>query len=128
VSATDLEPTARRLYRFLAVVSTVGVVAAAAVGGWPDALGFAVGAAFSALNLWLFHRLARRIGSLDADAGPQKTSALAFAFRYALFGLGAYAIVVYFQASVLAVLAGFLVSVAAAILNILYELLYGTRT
>ena len=52
-------------------------------------------------------------------------SALAFGLRYALFGLGAYAIVIYFQASLLAVLAGFFVGVAAAILNILYELLYG---
>ena len=128
--ATELEPTARRLYRLMVVTAAAGVAGALALGGWRTAVGFAAGAVFSAVNLWLVHRLVRKVGATGEEdpGGPQKASIAVFAFRYAAFGLAAYAIVIYFEASLLAVFAGFFVAVAAAILDILCELLYGTRT
>lgn len=108
-------------------LAALGAVAAAIYGGWSWLVGFLTGAAFSAANFWLFHRIVRRVGQVEAaEEGPRKTSAAAFAMRYLLFAATGYVIVVNFGASLAAALFGCFVAVAAVLLEIVVELIYGT--
>jgi hypothetical protein len=79
-----------------------------------------VGAAFSELNFWLWQRTVRRVG--EGGSG----GATMFGLRYAGFVLAGYAILNYFEANVLAALTGCFIAVAAVLLEILLELIYGT--
>ncbi len=104
----------------MAILAVAGLVATASFGGKKVGVGFAVGALFSALNFYLWHRMVARIGEASSP------SPVFFGLRYFGFVLAGYAILNYFEASVLAALAGCFVAVAAVILEILLELIYGT--
>ena len=120
---TDFEIANRRMYRLIAGICAGGILTAALVGGPAPALGFTLGAAFSALNFWFWHRLVARVGTAESgDGASRKPSTVLLGARYLLFGLAAYAILQYFEASLLAFLAGCFVAVAAVILEILIEL------
>jgi membrane protein implicated in regulation of membrane protease activity len=109
------------------LAGSAGAAAALFYGGMPWLLGFLTGAVFSAVNFWFFHRLVRRVGQTSTDdAAPRKASTVVFGTRYVLFVLGGYAMIKYFEASLSAALFGCFVAVAAVILEILYELTYGT--
>jgi hypothetical protein len=111
----------------MAVLTGAGTAVTLWLGGTPLAAGFFLGAAFSALNFWLWHRLVRRIGETSAEDGePRKGAGALFGARYLLFGLAGYAILKYFEASLFAALMGCFIAVAAVILEILFELIYGT--
>jgi hypothetical protein len=95
--------------------------------GAAGAIGFLLGAAFSGLNFWFWHRLVQRVGEVSAPGEtPRKTSAIFFGLRYFLFIAAGYVILRFFEASLFAALAGCFVAVAAVILEILVELIYGT--
>jgi hypothetical protein len=125
VIATDLLSSSRRLYRWTAVLAAIGALSSVMHGGISWLLGFLAGAAVSVLNLLLFHKLVQRVGE-TGEKGPKKVSIALLGGRYLLFSAAVYAIVVCFEASLTAVLIGCFVSVAAVILDILYELIYGT--
>ncbi len=101
-------------------IALVGTVLALARWGVAAGLGFALGAAFSTLNFRLWHGAVRKVG------GARSPATALFGMRYILFALGGYAILNYFEANVLAALAGCFVAVAAVLLGILLELIYGT--
>lgn len=116
---------AARRIRFLMIALAVGGAAVAyALGGREWAIGYTYGACFSILNYALFKRIAERIGE-PAENGPGKaTAAVLLGIRYVTFGLLGYVIVKYFHVSFMAAVVGCLVSVAAVIVEILYELTY----
>lgn len=127
VLATDLPDTTVRIYRNMAALGLAGTLVGFFRFGGAFALGFFVGAAFSAVNFWFWHRLVRKLGAEPEDPDrPRQAPTVMFGMRYLLFGLGGYAILNYFEASLLAALAGIFVAVAAVILEILFELIYGT--
>jgi ATP synthase I chain len=116
-----MDDSARRVWRLIATVGVVGTVAAFFVAGARDAVGFAVGSVASALN---YRWLKRTVDLLGSGEKPKKASVGVLALRYLILGTAVYVTLTYFGLNVLAVLTGLLVSVAAVILEILYELIY----
>jgi hypothetical protein len=125
-----VDPTVKRIIVFMSILAPVGIVFSAVRGGMPAAVGFACGSALSFLNLWVFRRVVERVGATapatEGDKGPPTTAIVLAGLRYLLFAAVAYVILNVFAASLLAALAGCFVLVAAVILAILYELIYGT--
>jgi len=111
-----------RVDRLSYVLAVILVVGAFAFRGRSWALGSAIGAAVSCLNLWLWKRVARSIGT--EGSRPSGASATMLGLRYLLMAGAIFVIIKYFEVSLLAVLAGLLVSVAAVILEIVYELVF----
>ncbi|MBK5290769.1 MAG: ATP synthase subunit I [Acidobacteriia bacterium] len=114
----------RRIYINLLWISGAGVMGTLLWRGWRDAVGFAAGAAVSAINFRWFHHLVSALGQASGPARTKGHMAWFLGFRYLIFGLAAYAIVRYFRIQPAALLAGLLVVVAAVLLEILYELFY----
>ena len=110
-------------------LAVMGTAAAVVWGGASWGIGFMTGAIFSAVNFWFWHRLVQRVGQARADADePRKSPIILFGIRYFLFVGGVYATIRYFEASVTAALTGIFVAVAAVLLEILFELFYGTTS
>lgn len=112
----------RRMTRIAVVLAIVATAVAAVRLGWRDALGFGVGAAVSILNLHWWKRVAAGIG--DAGNPGRPASAAFLAMRYVLLGAICFVIIKYFGVSYLALIAGLLVSVAAVLVEIVYELVF----
>jgi len=110
-----------RITTFLWILAAAGTLAAAAWKGWRWGLGFAAGAAISWLNFRWLKRLTEALG------GPRlrRGSALFLGSRYLILGGLAYVILRYSSISLPAVLTGLFVSMAAVIVEILFELVYG---
>lgn len=106
----------------MAVLASAGSVASAVYGGIPWVVGFSFGSAFSVLNFWVFHRVVTRVGQNGHDEKRSNTSAVLLGGRYLVLGAAGYAILNYFEASILAALAGCFIAVAAVLFEILYEL------
>ncbi len=107
-----------------ALVLSVLLVAGAWVRrGWRDAAGCAAGALLSWLNFKLWKKLADSIG----PSGRPPARAAALGMRYLALGGVVFVIIKFFEVSVVAVLAGLLVSVAAVIVEIFYELIFTQR-
>lgn len=101
-----------------------GAVAALALGGWPAAGGFLAGSVASYLNFRWLKRLVEALGPGTAGKPPRARVAVFLGLRYALLGLGGYVILKSSVISLPAALAGLFVSVAAVILEIVFELAY----
>jgi hypothetical protein len=115
-----------RMYRFMAAMSIAGVLLFFFWRGWRWGLGFALGAAASWLN---FRWLKNLVDSLGEAAGkrPRYRAAIVLGLRYLLLAAAGYAILKYSEISLTAALVGLFVSVAAAILEIIYQLvIYGS--
>ncbi len=116
-----------RMVRFMAIVSAAGIVVLFAWRGWRWGLGFGLGAAVSWLN---FRWLKKLVDSLhDAAVGkkPNQRAAVILGLRFLLLGAAGYAILRFSEISLTAALVGLFVSAAAAIVEILYQLInYGS--
>ena len=113
----------------MAGLAVSGTAAALIWGGAASGIGFMIGAIFSAVNFWFWHRMVQRVGQAPADGDePRKSPIILFGIRYFLFVGGVYATIRYFEASVTAALMGIFVAVAAVLLEILFELFYGTTS
>ena len=117
----------RRMYWLIGVFALAGFAWYVATTGIRDALAFALGAAASLGNFWLFDRLSKRIAPDGARAG-KPWEAGAFIGRYIiLLGFG-YAIVKALNVSPLAVILGLFASTAAVLGYFAIELfIYLTR-
>jgi hypothetical protein len=115
------------MYQLMCGVTAVGAITATVLGGVPSLIGFLLGAAFSTVNFFVWHRLVARVGEVAAPGDqPRRISAIFFGLRYFLFIAAGYVILRFYEASLFAALAGCFVAVAAVILEILVELIYGT--
>ncbi|HLH03049.1 MAG TPA: hypothetical protein VKX25_09785 [Bryobacteraceae bacterium] len=111
----------RRTYWLIGFFGLAGFVVYVAATGIRDGLAFALGAAGSFGNFWLFDRLSRRIAPGGATAG-KPWEAGAFIGRYIiLLGIG-YAIVETLNVSPLAVILGLFASTAAVLASFAIEL------
>ncbi len=111
----------RRTYVFLLALLVAGTLAGLVWKNWVWGLSFLAGAGASALNFRWFHQFA---GSLGPGGRRRKRLALLLCARYLLFGVGGYVIVKYLGLNLTALLAGLLVTGAAVMAEILYELIY----
>lgn len=114
------ERVAGRIFRVMLVLAAGGAMVALVWRGWAAGAGFALGAAVSWLNFrWLKH-VVDGLGSKRA----RPRLALLAGFRYLLLGGGAYVILRYSSISLPAALVGLFVSVAAIIVETVFEVMY----
>jgi hypothetical protein len=115
------EQLIRRLYWLTAFFGAVGFVSYFAVKGLNPALGFAVGAACSVGNLWMFDWLSRAMAPGGRHRKPWK--AALFVLRYLVLLGSGYAIVNLLGVNALTVILGLLASTAAVMVTLTLELL-----
>ena len=115
-----LERGLERIWKAMAAVAAGGAIILFAWHGWTWSSGWLLGSAVSALNFRWLKQLTDAIGGPAAK--PRK--AVFLGMRYLLLGGGAYVILKYSAISLPAALAGLFVSVAAVIVEILFELFY----
>ncbi len=115
-----LERAVGRMRKTMVAIALGGITVAFAWRGFAWAAGFALGAVVSWLN---FRWLKQLVYTLGSDRARPRT-AVKLGFRYVLLGGGAYVILKYSSVSQPAALAGLFVSVAAVIVEILFELVY----
>jgi len=108
------------MLRSMLLIAACGTVALLVARGWSWGAGFAIGGAASCLN---FRWLKQIVYALGGER-PRGRLALILGCRYLLLAGGAYAIVRFSSISLRAALAGLFVSVAAVILEILFQLVY----
>ncbi len=111
------ERAIRRLDRTALVLAGAAVVIMAALEGWRGALGAAGGASFSLASLRRIKRVAGALGS--ASKNRLRLRLLA---GYAVIGASLFVIIRYLKVSPMSVIAGLFVSVAAVMIEILFEL------
>jgi hypothetical protein len=110
----------RRIYRLIGLFGLIGFGSDFTVTGIRDALAFALGAAGSFGNFWLFDRISRRIAPGASAKRPWEAGA--FITRYlVLLGIG-YAIVKALNVSPLPVIWGLFVSTVAVLASLAIEL------
>jgi hypothetical protein len=110
-----------RISRAMFAIGAGGAILAFAWQGWTWGVGFAAGSALS----WASFRWLKQIVNALGDNRPVRSRVAVLAgLRYLLLGGGAYAILIYSQISVIAVLAGLFVSAAAVIVEIFIQLVY----
>jgi len=111
-----------RIFRAMLVIAGAGTIVALVWRGWTVGAGFALGAAISWINFrWLKHA----VDGLSGHRAPPRLAVLA-GFRYLLLGGVAYVILRYSSISLRATLVGLFVSVTAVIVEIFFEVVYGT--
>ena len=120
---TDAPAVARRVYTIMVALAMGGLVAAFAVWGPQEGLGFAAGSAISFGNAWWMHRVSMSIGQ---DTERPKGAPLLAVFRYLMMGGILYAILSFSESGFFAALAGCFVHIIAVVLEVVFELTYGT--
>jgi hypothetical protein len=116
------ESALRRILRFALAVGAAGTIVALILRGPRPAAGFLFGTVLSLVNYWWWISVANAIGG--SGNAPLRSSAVFLSLRYLLFGGAIYVIVRILKITPAALVAGLLVSVAAVMLEILYELIY----
>jgi hypothetical protein len=111
----------RQLYRFTILFGLAGTLVYFVLGGVRPAVAFALGAATSFANLWLFNRLA--VGIEPGAASKKPWQAGAYVGRYLVFFFIGYVIVKALDVSPLPVVFGLFTSTAAVLLSSVIELL-----
>jgi hypothetical protein len=112
----------RRLDRAALVLAAVAVAGMAALDGWKGALGAGAGAGFSIASLHRWKRVAGALGSRS-----KTRLRIWFLLGYAFVAASLFVIIRYLQVSPRSVIAGLFVSMAAVVVEIVYELLTGTH-
>jgi hypothetical protein len=112
-----------RIWTLTWAMGAAGAVGLVAWRGWAWGAGWAIGSTLSALNFRWLKQMADGVGSQTAK--PRK--AVFLGMRWILLGGGLYVILKYSAISVPAALAGLLLSTAAVMVEILFELLMYAR-
>ena len=117
----DFDRAIARVPRWIVVLGLLGTGAAGRFGGFAWAGPFLVGAVASFFNFRLIERFTASLG-----AAPRKSGGWILFIQFTLFVLGAFVILKSSGFNVSAAFFGFLVCPAAALLELVYELLtYG---
>ncbi|HTR35113.1 MAG TPA: hypothetical protein VMH80_04385 [Bryobacteraceae bacterium] len=113
------EQVTRRITWLILVLGVLGGVGVAFAKGIRNGLAFLLGASVSYFSFWGWQRL---VDALTPGAKP-KTSRF-FILRILLLAAAAYAIIKFLGLNVAVAVTGLLVSAAAVILELIYELIY----
>ena len=112
-----------RILKMTMALGLAGTLAVLLLRSLNDASGFLIGASISLLNFRWWKNLANSLGDPAGDR-PLRANAFFLSVRYVVVGVAIYAIVKFLGITLAAVLAGLFVSVAAILLEILYELIF----
>jgi hypothetical protein len=115
-----------RIERWTLALALAGAAAGSLALGWRWGAAFLLGAMTSWVNFRWMKRFVAALGQAATapKKPPRKRVAVVFGMRYLLLAAGAYVIVNYSGLSLAAALAGLFVSVAAVVIEILFELIY----
>jgi hypothetical protein len=113
-----------RIHRWILGLTVAGAFVAFTTGGWRSGVGFLLGALASYVNFRWLRKLVDSLGQAASGKLPRSGTAVVLGLRYLLFGAAAYVILRFSALSLTAALIGLFVSVAAVILEILFELIY----
>ena len=111
----------KKMEHYALIIAALGVAVLLVNAGWRTALGFACGAAMSHFNFWLWKRVVANVG----EPGGGNLSMGLVGLRYLLIGGAVFAIIKVLDVSALAVLVGLLVTVAAALTEIIRQWIRG---
>ncbi len=123
-TAWDMERAIARICRIMAVLTAFGVGAGLFIRGWRWSFGFLIGAAASYINFRWLKRIVDALGDTSPKRAIRARAAVLMGLRFFLLWGGAYAIVKYSTLALVGALMGLFVPAAAAILEIIFELLY----
>lgn len=112
----------RRINQIGFALAAGGAIVCLAVWGARAAAGFVVGSLISFVNFRLWKRLVNAIG--DKGEKPRTASAVLLGLRYLLLAGVIFVIIKYFGVSLPAVLTGLLISMAAVLVEAIYELTF----
>lgn len=113
----------RRIRRIIVVFGVAGTVLVSIAYGVRTGAGFLLGAIASYLGFW---RQQRVVESLGPAKVARKPAVWRFVWQFAILAAAGYVIVKYLEVNRLAAVSGLLVAAAAVILEIFYELIYGS--
>jgi hypothetical protein len=127
------ERAQRRVERLTLLLGFAGAIAALWLRGWPEAAGVALGACVGWLNFrwlrqfvgWVARISLAQVGE-EKPRMPRRVFYQMFA-RYALLGVALYVMLLRFYWPVVAFIAGLFALFAAVLLEVLGELVFGTR-
>jgi len=108
-----------RISRIILVLAVLGASVLWAAKGIRVGVAFLVGCAVSYLSFWGWQQVAAALGPV-----PKKRSSFGFTIRVILLGALACVIIKFLGLDVAAAVTGLLVSAAAVILELIYELIY----
>jgi len=109
----------RRITWIMLAVAIAGTISVALLQGFLTGLAFLIGAGVSYVSFWGWQHIVNAIGP-----NPKKRSAWFFTFRIIVLGTAACVIIKFLGLNVAAAVGGLLVSAAAVILELIYELIY----
>jgi hypothetical protein len=112
----------QRILRFMTVLACGGTLVALAWRGWRSGAGFAFGAAIAWINFLLLKRITDSLGGAPSKGSVRR--AVVLGSRYLILGGLAYAILRLTGINTLAAVTGLFVSLAAVLIEILFELVY----
>ena len=122
---TFLSAAYKRILRITVVLSIIGVVLAAFLGGWSSAAGMAAGAIVAALNfVWLHHGTGLTVQRMLTPGSNQPSHqrvAFSFVGRYIFVLAAAYVILRSYPHARIAFIAGLGLPVIAAMCEGIYE-------
>lgn len=114
--------TVRRTAWIMLFIGVAGVITATLLKGFLFGAGFLMGALLSALSFWRWMKVVESLGS-----APQRRSTTRWVVRFIVLAGIAYVIVKFLEVTPGAVFLGLLVSAAAVIIAIVYELTYARK-
>ena len=117
------EGVVRRIKRLILILGLLGAIAIATWKGWRFGGGFLIGAATSYFSFWRWQRVVDAVG----PGGTNGRSPWLLALRFVVLIAAGYVIIDLTGVNQGAAVAGLLVPGAAATIEIVYELIYGTR-
>jgi len=109
----------RRISRIIVALALLGASILAVIKGARIGISFLIGCAVSYLSFWGWQQVAAALGPT-----PKKRSSWGFIIRVILLGALACVIIKFLGLDVAAAVTGLLVSAAAVILELIYELIY----
>lgn len=108
-----------RITRVILILGLLGAMASGIAKGPGFGAGFLVGASLSYVSFWRWKAVVDAVG-----VEPRKRSILLWLLRFAVLIAAAYVIVKYLEVSPVAVFLGLLVSAAAVVISVIYELIF----
>ena len=108
-----------RITRAILVLGVLGTGVSLIRQGWRFALGFVLGACMSYLSFWRWRQVVESLGG-----EPKSRNVAVMVLRFVLLAGAAYGIIKYLEVNPVAVFLGLLVSAAAVIVSIFFELIY----
>jgi hypothetical protein len=112
----------RRILRFMAILAGGGTLVALAWRGWQSGAGFAFGSAIAWINFLALKRITDSLGASPSKGSARR--AVVLGSRYLILGGLAYVILRLTGINTLAAVTGLFVSLAAVLIEILFELVY----